>query len=353
MTLRERREEKKKRRAAGRGFRLETWATVLSLTIIAIVAAAFLVVIYTLFESGRTDAVQWSSGILVPVLIIIFLLNRYFVKYTMRFFIALSRGINEIANGNLSARMDESEAGIFKALYKNFNKMGEELENVNTLRVDFANNYSHEFKTPITSIKGFAELLLETDTTEEERNRYLRIISDEAARLADLSDNVSMLSKLDSQQIVPEKEPYQLDEQLRQSIIILESEWGAKDIDITSHLPEVTYKGNSKLMQHIWINLIGNAIKYTPEGGRVNIVLAESAEDVTVQITDTGVGMDEETLRHVFEKYYQAEDARTKKGLGLGLSIAKRIANLCDGDISVQSSLGHGSTFTVVLPKIA
>ena len=229
--------------------------------------------------------------------------------------------------------------------------MTEELQSVRTLREDFVNSYSHEFKTPITAIKGFAELLSEPDLTEEERQQYLRIIQEESARLAELTNRTLLLTKLESQRFVPDQTTFSLDEQIKRCTILLSSAWEKKRIAFSADLEPVSYVGNEELMRHVWINLLNNAIKFTPEGGEVSITLQCSPEQIQVQISDTGIGMSPEMISHIFDQYYQGEPNHTEKGLGLGLSIVHRIVELCGGQIQVDSIPDQGSVFTVLLPR--
>ena len=218
-------------------------------------------------------------------------------------------------------------------------------------RGDFIATISHEFKTPITAVSGFAELLQEPGLTEEERSQYLQIIAEEAHRLANLANSTLLMSRLESQHSIPEKEPFSLDEQIKRCTILLSSAWEKKRIAFSADLEPVSYVGNEELMRHVWINLLNNAIKFTPEGGEVSVTLQCSPEQIQVRISDTGIGMSPEMMSHIFDQYYQGEPNRTEKGLGLGLSIVHRIVELCGGQIQVDSIPDQGSVFTVLLPR--
>ncbi|BCN28887.1 sensor histidine kinase [Anaeromicropila herbilytica] len=290
-------------------------------------------------------------GMFLPMSILMGFISYRFSKLIYRYVSKLIDGINQVANGNFDVQLNEKKAGPFREVYRNFNKMGRELESVQLLREDFINNFSHEFKTPIASINGFANLLLEKDISKEDEQKYLKIISEESARLADLAQSTLLLSKLESSEVIVDKTPYSLDEQLKQCAILLSTDWSRKKIDFSANLSSVTYNGNRELMQHVWINLLNNAIKFTPENGELSMDMTEIDGMIQVSITDTGMGMSEETASNIFEKYYQGENSKTIKGLGLGLSIVKRIVELCDGTISVKSKENEGSTFTVSLPS--
>ena len=268
-----------------------------------------------------------------------------------QFLTGLAGGLRGVAEGNFSLRLDPRRAGPLAAAYEDFNKMAEELQGVQTLREDFINSFSHEFKTPITAVSGFAELLQEPGLTEEERSQYLQIIAEEAHRLANLANSTLLMSRLESQHSIPEKEPFSLDEQIKRCTILLSSAWEKKRIAFSADLEPVSYVGNEELMRHVWINLLDNAVKYTPEGGEITVTLQVRPEELEISVADTGIGMPEEVRSHVFDKYYQgSRSSGSGRGLGLGLSIVYRILELCGGQVRVDSVVDQGSTFTVRLP---
>lgn len=320
-------------------------------TIIYKITVAIAPLLEKIWPDIKNDIFSSSLGVIVPMCIVLFPININLSRLIYRNITALTQGIEEIGEGKFETRLDVSKGGLFSHAYESFNKTAEELSNVTKLKNDFINNYSHEFKTPISSISGFSKLLLERDDlTQEERNSYLKIINVEATRLADMANSTIMLSKLNNQQIVTDKTEYSLDEQIRMCIIILTQEWSKKNIEIESELETVSYNGNADMMSRLWLNLIGNAIKYTPENGEIQITLKKKNGSVTVEISDTGIGMNEETAARIFDQYYQGNTAHSEAGLGLGLPICKRITELCNGEISVKSILNEGSTFRVVLP---
>ena len=186
---------------------------------------------------------------------------------------------------------------------------------------------------------------------EMQRMEYAKIIAEESDRLARLSNNVLALSKLENQQIVTDRQYFSLDEQLRQCILLQEKSWSEKSIEIVPELEEVQFFGSEELLAHIWTNLLSNAIKFTPEGGSVSISLSESETYVTMRISDTGCGMSDEVRARIFERFYQGDSSRNRIGYGIGLTMARRAAELCGGKIDVESAEMRGSTFTVTLPK--
>lgn len=265
--------------------------------------------------------------------------------------VTLADHIERVAAGDFSTRIQYEERESLSYIYRDFNQMVEELDSVQVLKNDFINSYSHEFKTPIASINGFAELLLEKDLPRETQKMYLEIIRDESERLSRLTTNTLLLSKLSSQKIISQTERYSLDEQLRQCAMILSPQWLEKKQTFSGEFAEVEFEGNRELMQHLWLNLIGNAVKYTPIGGEIAVELKQTAEYIRVSVSDTGEGMDDETMEHLFVPYYQGERSHFRQGLGLGLAISKEIVDLCHGEIHVESRVNEGSEFVVRIPQ--
>lgn len=291
-------------------------------------------------------------GTMLFLVVVLVPVNMVFYRARSKEIKILSEGIRHLAEGDFDYQIPLKKKYALLEVYSNFNKMCEELKSVQILRNDFINSYSHEFKTPIASINGFAELLLDKNITDIEREEYLKIIIEETNRLSKLATNTILLSKLSTQQIVTDMEEYDLSEQIRQCSIILSKRWLEKEIEFTCEIPTVLYTGNRELLQHLWLNIISNAIDHTPNGGGIAISLEEKDDMVIANIADSGEGMDEDTLKHVFEPYFQGDMSRSSKGLGLGLAISKRICELCGGNISAQSALGEGSLFTITLGKL-
>lgn len=322
-------------------------------------AGVYLVILLLFAKSPLVIALTVNPVFLCAVLLAISamfgaLLSTFFGAIYLRPIKELSRAMKEVKKGNFKVQVDtsvapsDSEMGI---LIAEFNEMVTELDSIELFRNDFINNFSHEFKTPIVSIHGFAKELQQGSTTDEQREEYTRIIVEESSRLARLASSVLELSRLENQQIVTGKSEFYLDEQLRQCILLQESAWSEKGIDMIPELDEVRYYGNEELLAHIWTNLLSNAVKFTPTGGIVRVRLTADADTVTVEISDTGVGMDEEIQARIFEKFYQGDPSHHKNGYGIGLAMAHKAATLSGGDISVRSALGQGSTFTVTLPR--
>ena len=258
--------------------------------------------------------------------------------------------INKLAAGDFSARLRLSRVPEFGELSASFNRMAQELGGLEILRTDFVNNFSHEFKTPIVSIKGFAEMLKYDDLTNEERNEYLSIIISESNRLASLATNVLNLSKVENQKILSETHKYNLSEQIRRCIVMLETRWEEKNITFSLDIDEVFFTGNGELLSQIWINLLDNAIKFTMNDGEISISLKTVSHQLRFSIRDNGCGIGEDAAKHIFDKFYQADTSHASMGNGLGLTLSKKIVELHGGTISCHSEKNHGTEFVILLP---
>lgn len=270
----------------------------------------------------------------------------------------LSAATREVAAGNLDVQVAVEQkfpllpqAKELTELSNNFNLMTRELKSIEYLRRDFTSSVSHEIKTPVASITGFARLLQENDLPPEERQDYTQAIIEESERLSRLAENLLRLTRLEGQMIQPCAQRFSLTEQLRQVIASLYPELKQKGLEVDVELSDVIIQADLELLAQLWLNLLGNAIKFTPEGGHIHVRLTQGVQNICVSIADSGIGMDEPTLDRIFEKFFQADVSRQTGGNGLGLSLVKRILDICGGQIDVRSSPGKGSTFTVRLPK--
>jgi two-component system, OmpR family, phosphate regulon sensor histidine kinase PhoR len=272
----------------------------------------------------------------------------------MNVFAPIIEAMQKIAKGDFSVRLDNTfrENELAGVLVKSMNDMALELNEMEKMRQEFISNVSHEIQSPLTSIRGFAQALENDRLSTEERRRYLAIIEAESTRLSRITDNLLKLASLESKQLKFEPKPYRLDKQIRNLILACEPQWAGKGIDLDVSLEEVEISADEDLLSQVWINLIYNSIKFTPDGGKVCIELRRQQDDITFKITDTGIGIAEENQPRVFERFYKEDESRTRSngGSGLGLAIAKTIIEMHKGTIGVQSILGAGSTFTVGLP---
>lgn len=263
----------------------------------------------------------------------------------------LGDAFHELSRGNFQVRMSEEEPlPEIREMSRQFNAMVYDLSHIETLRSDFVANVSHEFKTPIASIEGYATLLQNHNLSPEKYDRYVAKILENSRRLSSMSGNILLLSKLENQQTLPDQAEYRLDEQIRQCILALEGKWSPKGIDFEIELPKLAFYGSQALLEQVWLNLLDNAIKHSPHGGCLRIAMAVQ-DTISVSIADQGPGMSEEIQKHIFEKFYQADTSHKSEGNGLGLALVKRIVVLCRGSIAVRSAPNRGSQFVITLPR--
>lgn len=266
--------------------------------------------------------------------------------------VKLSRASKEVARGNFNITVsDSSKLEEVQSTFRSFNAMVRELNSNATLSSDFIANVSHEFKTPLTAVEGYAMLLQDSGLTEAERAEYLDKILLNTHRLTTLVGNILMLSKLESKPLPDQCAVFRLDEQIRQAVVILEPQWAEKQITFNAVLDEVSLRGCEGLLSHVWTNLIGNAIKFSDVGQELELRLLEQTECVVVTVTDHGCGMTPEVKARVFEKFYQGDPSHKANGNGLGLALVQRIVELSQGVVEVDSEPNRGSTFRVILPK--
>ncbi len=267
----------------------------------------------------------------------------------------ITEAAEKIMQGDFSARVPPIHgAGTegFNQIGAAINKMAQELSGTETLRTDFIANVSHELKTPLAVMGNYATMLQRPGLTEEEKNQYAKAISEAARRLAQLITNILKLNKLENQQIFPQAQEYDLSAQLCESLLQFEDAWESKNLNIETDIEdEVRIRSDGELLGLVWSNLISNAVKFTPEGGTVAVSLKTEGEYVVVSVRDTGCGMKNETGIHIFEKFYQGDTSHATQGNGLGLALVKRVMDILNGEIGVQSVYGEGSTFTVRLKR--
>lgn len=268
----------------------------------------------------------------------------------------IAAATKELVQGNFEIRIAPvSPLGVdehFPEIIDSFNKMAQELGSLETLRTDFIANVSHEMKTPLAVMQNYSTLLLEPDLSEEKRMEYARGIADGSRRLSQMMTNILKLNRLENQQIYPQSTPFHLEEQLCECLLQFEHVWEQNEIEIETTIEEnVTVQADRELLELVWNNLFSNAFKFTPPGGTVSVTLTADAEYATVQVRDTGCGMTAEVGHHIFEKFYQGDSSHGTQGNGLGLALVKRVVDIIHGEISVESRVGVGSTFTVKIRR--
>lgn len=266
----------------------------------------------------------------------------------------MKQAMKKVEKGDFSVSVDRSETyGEVDSLIASFNRMVEELNGIEMFREDFINSFSHEFKTPIVSIQGFARQLKKENLSPEKRSEYIDIIISESKRLTKLSSNILLLNKFENQQYITDQSDFYLDEQIRNCILLLEKQWSKKNIDFDISLEPIPFHSNQDMLSQAWVNILSNSIKFSPENTTISVRSSVRGGKIRIDITDHGEGMDEETLHHIFERFYQGDSAHSSEGNGLGLPLVKRIIELCSGAIRVESQKGKGTVFSVFfsLPK--
>lgn len=263
----------------------------------------------------------------------------------------MSNAFDELSKGNFHVKISEKEkVAEIRDMIRRFNAMTYDLSHIETLRSDFVANVSHEFKTPIAAIEGYATLLQNPNLSSAKHDRYVEKILENSRRLTSMSGNILLLSKLENQEMIPDQMEFRLDEQIRQCVLLLEDKWSQKQVEFDIDLPKTIYYGSQALLEQVWVNILDNAVKHSPLGGCIRIEMKAQAQMLRISITDQGDGMSAEVQKHIFEKFYQGDSSHKSEGNGLGLALVKRIIDLSRGHITVCSVPSQGATFTVELP---
>ena len=276
-------------------------------------------------------------------------------KYPLKSMNRITGALHRLASGDYKTRLSVGNIvrniRPIREMVESFNMLAEELEGTEMLRSDFINNFSHEFKTPIVSIAGFASLLKRGDLSRQEQLEYLDIIESESRRLAYMATNVLNMTKVENQAILTDVSQFNLSEQLRTCVLLLESKWDSKHLEINVELEEHMIQANEELLQQVWVNLIENAIKFSPEGQTVEISASEDENTIHVSVCNTGSYIPPEQQEAIFRKFYQADHSHNTEGNGIGLAVVKRVVELHGGSVKVESNPAF-TKFTVILPKM-
>lgn len=312
--------------------------------------------IYFLFYIGILDDENIKHNMVIPIITLMSCVIIGIIVSTISSKIMLKRirqfieATGKLSRGDFSTRLNIKYPPEFKVLSKNFNKMAEELGRMEVLRTDFINNFSHEFKTPIISIKGFAQILKDDDLPKEEREEYLDIIIEESQRLTYLANNVLNLSKVEGQAILTDKQKFNVGEQIRQTVLLLEPKFNEKNIILDINIDDCTLLGNKEMLNQVWLNLLGNCIKFTNKNGIVSVNVKRKENNVIISFSDNGIGISEDAISKIFDKFYQEDVSHATKGNGLGLTIVKKIVELHLGTIVCKSIVSKGTKFIITLP---
>lgn len=287
---------------------------------------------------------------LITILLVGIVLFAYVSMIIIKPIKRLSTAMKVVGQGEYNVQVEHAANDEIGLLTKNFNQMTKELNKIETMRQEFIASVSHEIQSPLTSIRGFSAALKDDIVSEDKKIQYLTIIEKESTRLSQLSSNLLKLASLDSEHQTLMLQQYRLDEQIRHVVMALEPQWTKKNIEIDLDLSNVQIEADKDLLEQVWLNLVTNAIKYTPENGFVKISIHQKNEEIDVKIKDNGTGIAEEDQKYIFESFYKVDKSRTLKGSGLGLAITKKIVRLHEGAVRVESKKEQGSIFTVTLP---
>lgn len=298
----------------------------------------------------------WNIPLWVDLLLIALLVGIFATNALLRWFIKpikeLGYAMEKISDGDFAVRLKtKSSSNEIKEIFEGFNMMAQGLQSTEILQSDFVSNVSHEFKTPMSAIEGYSMLLQNGENLTEEQRVYVEKILLNTERISSLTGSILLLSRLENQSIVSNKTQFDLDEQIRKSLLALESQWESKEIEFDIEMDDTDFVGNEALLHHIWDNLLSNAIKFSDRGGEIRIRLENLSDKIVFTISDQGIGIDEEAQKHIFEKFYQGDTSRKNEGNGLGLALVKKIIDLEGGTIDVHNNNDKGCTFTVVLNK--
>ena len=333
---------------------------ILCVQLIALIIAS--VILYVFMQLGILTEIGISKEIGIRWLLFIILINTVVgvivavatSKIPLRPINRVINQLNTLASGNFKTRLEFGKPikhlPTFVELSDSFNTMAQELENTEVLRSDFINNFSHEFKTPIVSIAGFAKLLRRGNLTPEQTQEYLAIIEEEAIHLAVMATNVLDLTKIENQTILSDVSEFNLSEQIRSCVLMLENKWSSKNLSLDLEFDEYKITGSEELLKHVWTNLLDNAIKFSPSTGEIAVRIVEDRDSINVSVTNFGSEIPVEKQSKIFNKFYQADESHSSVGNGIGLAIVKQVVELHSGKVSVESA-DEKTTFIVVLPK--
>lgn len=332
-------------------------AIILCIALILIIAQLFSNILQIIFLETGVIPKEWMVNDIMLMTIIFGITSIFFgsimaVIASWVFIKPMSEivdGIGRLASGDYSTKLVESRKSFINPISKSINKLSMELEKNEFIHSDFINNFSHEIKTPINSINGLISLLKKGNLPKNKQLEYLNIIEDEVHRLSNITTNILTLSKLENQSILPDKVDFNVSEQIRLCVLLLEKKWNIKKLNLSLDFDEFEINGNEDLLKHVWINLIDNAIKFADEGGALNVRVNKRTKYLCVEVENTGSEIDFEDLERIFNKFYQTDTSHSKEGNGIGLSIVKKIIDLHDGRIYVDSK-NNITVFSVLLP---
>ena len=298
--------------------------------------------------------VDWEMPLMLTLVVISLLIGLFVTGFLSRLFFEpikkLRHAMGKVAEGDFTTNLTtRSHSREIQEIYSGFNLMTEELRSMEVLQTDFVSNVSHEFKTPLNAIEGYSTLLQDCDNLTPQQQTYVEKIIFNTQRLSSLTGSILLLSKLENQQIQTGQSRFSLDEQIRQTIVMLEPDWAGKNIELDVEMDEISYFGNEVLLRHVWSNLLSNAVKFSSEGGLVQISLSTCGNEIRFRIRDFGPGIPDAAMKHIFSRFYQADSSHKQEGNGLGLALVDKILKLENGRIQAENCPDGGCRFTVYL----
>lgn len=298
----------------------------------------------------RISTITFFSSIIMIGMLISFAIAIFFLKNYLKPINDLKVAMNKVSKGEFEFLEEQKETKEINELIVSYNKMVKELKHMENISEEYTANISHEFKTPLATIKGYLDLLALGDNTKEEQEEYLLMIKNANERLLGLTNNILLLNKIDNREIVSIC-PFTLDNQIREAVILLESKWKEKNININIELDEFLIESNEEMIMSVWTNILSNAIKFTNENGNISIKLVSHGDYAEISIADDGIGIPHDELDNIFNRFYQVDSSHTMEGNGLGLSLVKKILDKIKGSINVYSEIDTGTTFIIKLKK--
>lgn len=297
---------------------------------------------------------EWEISTMAYLVVISLFVGLLVTGFLSRLFFdpikKLRHAMSRVAEGDFTTKLySKSSSREIQDIYSGFNLMTDELRSMEVLQTDFVSNVSHEFKTPLGAIEGYSTLLQDCENLTGQQRQYVEKIIFNTRRLSSLTGSILLLSKLENQQIPTGQAEFSLDEQIRQTIVALEPAWAQKEIEFDVEMDRVRYFGNEALMRHVWSNLLSNAIKFSPQGGPVQVGLTQREGLITAWVKDSGTGIPEDAIKHIFTRFYQADSSHKQEGNGLGLALVEKILNLESGSVEAENCPEGGCRFTVHL----
>ncbi|MEK3764387.1 sensor histidine kinase [Solibacillus sp. FSL K6-4121] len=301
----------------------------------------------TLFSEMHLLLVSFIIITAVVILLTMILLARQLVRPLKQ----LQEATEQIAQEDYDIYLQIDRNDELGQLATQFQKMANRLAENDQIKKDFINNVSHDFQSPLLNIQGYANVLKDAENTEEERVQYLEIIEQETKRLSALTKQLLLLSSLDQKNLPIEKKRYSLDKQLKERLFSKRWKLDDKQMELVYELEPIEVFADEQLFEQVWDNLLSNAIRYSEDKGKIIVTCSKKDDDIIVVIQDYGIGIPEEALEKVKERFYRVDPSRSSQSSGLGLAIVTEIVKRHKGQFNIKSELGKGTKVEIILPN--